>query len=400
MQEIITPDKNISVYTTLLGLYFALHFFSLLTEYDFLIIEIAFLGIFIIVTRKIRLSTMSMIALVALIGLRYYLNHSDVEGYFAPIYHLVKYLRIIHLPFIIEIFNRINAKSKRHLVTIVLIGVLLTDLISIYYTVSNPLAIRYRESFNDEIVYHGIIRFSQIFSFGIINVFLFLRAINKYIEFKKRLYLIILLVINSIMLIRAQLMTPVLVMFLCLILYLYLATEKSKKILLGIPLLIIVYFSYEPLLQGILQIIRRMDSNIMTRRLEAILNLALFTGGQINSITARQAKVDISLNSFKSNPILGIGFSDFNGNTVGCHQDWFDIMAVSGIIVFLFIMIFLIIQYRRTAVEISNRNGHNMLTAAFISFIVMGFLDPCIDSNILITVFVISSNFELIGSNV
>lgn len=400
MDEITSPNKNWSIYTIILGVYFSLHYFSLLTEYDFLIIEIAFLGVFVIAARRIRFSTLCMIVLVLLIGIRYYSNHSTEVGYFAPSYHLVKYLRILHLPFIIDLYKKISKKDRQRLMTIVLLGVLATDLVSIYYTFSNPLAIRYRDSFDDAVVYHGIIRFSQIFSFGIINTILVIRLIDKNIEFKKKTGLIVLLVSNSIMLLRAQLMTPILIMLLCLVLYMYFATDRSVKVLLGIPLLILGCFLYEPFLLGILQIVRGMDSTIMTRRVEAILNMALFTGGQVNSIEARQAKINISIDSFLRSPITGIGFSRFNGETVGCHQDWFDILAVSGIVVFVVIIWFLILQYRRIIAETSSHSGRNMLTAAFISFLVIGFLDPCLDTNILITVFILSSNFELVGSKV
>ena len=393
--NICIGDKKRSAISVLLGAYFFVHFFSVITEYDFLALELIFLILFILCVKRIRLPELLIFPMVAILGMRYFSSHSDVQGYYAPIYHVVKYLRVLHLPFLIELFDEISENEKKRLLNICVIGIVLTDLISISYTFQHPLAIRYKENLGEG-TFHGIIQFTQIFSFSIVNTFFFVRLMNKSNTVKERILTIAVIIVNTVMIIKAQLMTPVIMMFLCLVIYYSLMTKRTTKVLVGIPIVILLLVVYKPLLSSVLEFVGRLDSSIMTRRVEAIINTLLHTGGQVNSLSARQAKINISLDSFKLNPLFGIGFSTFDIDTIGCHQDWFDTLAVSGLLFYIFVIAYFVYLFFSAQRKTFDSACKNMLTAAFISFIVLGFLDPCLDSNIFIVIFLIAPNFEMI----
>lgn len=379
-----------------LGLYFPIHFFSVFLRYDYLMLEALFLALFFCIGGKLKLKYVALLPLLVAIGIRYFAGHSSVTGYFAPVYHLVKYFRLLLIPILADISSRITPRQKNFLGWEVSVCILLTDIISLYYAHINPLAIRYR-GLQDQIDYYGIIQFDQIFSFAIVEVFLFAVLLDSDIPLGKKLFPSLVFAVNSLMLIKAQLMTPIAVMLLIAALYLFFETGKFFKRFLLFPMALLFLAARKPILTFLIAQIEKMQSTIMSRRIEAILNALLENSGQANALSARLVKVRISLTSFLKSPYFGIGFTNFDGKTVGCHQDWFDILAVSGIFAFLFILIFLVLQFRDIMRRCEDKKGRHMCAAAFLAFLILGFLDPALSPTILIAVFVLAPNYQFLG---
>ena len=71
--------KRSSGIAGILGVYFALHFFSVLTEYDYIALEFLFLIFFFFCERKWKAYSILPFVLFALAASRYFLGHSSVE---------------------------------------------------------------------------------------------------------------------------------------------------------------------------------------------------------------------------------------------------------------------------------------------------------------------------------
>lgn len=385
-----------AVITCSLALYFSVHFFSVFLRYDYLFLEAFFLALFFCVSAKLKLKYVALFPLLTAIGIRYFAGHSGVTGYFAPVYHLVKYFRLLSIPLLIDSFAQVTPRQKKFLVSEISVCILLTNLISLYYAHINPLSIRYR-GLLDQVDYYGIIRFSQIFSFAIIEVFLFALFLDSDIPVQKKAFPALVFAVNSLMLVKAQLMTPVALTLMVAALYFFFETGKFAKRFLVFPLALILFAARKPILTFFIARIQKMHSTIMSRRAEAILNALLDSGGQTNSLSARLVKIQISWTSFLQRPYLGIGFTTFDMTTVGCHQDWFDILAVSGVFVFLIVLIFFAFQFRDAMRKCEDKKARHMCAAAFIAFLILGFINATLASDLLITVFILAPNYRLLG---
>lgn len=395
MCELSSKSKNISCLAILLGTYFIIHFFSVVTYYDYLFLEVIYYIVFLFALKKIRINAYFFVPLFLFIFIRYLLGHSDVEGFGSPANHLVKYFRLLFIPFIIEMFNKTTNKEKRNLLYVIMTCVLLTDLLSIYYTFTDPLAIRYRNIYG-EIRYFGIITFSQIFSYGMLNVFLLTKLLKDKVKNLRSFFIVIVFMVNTVMIIKAQLMTPLFIMILTFLLYHFYVINNYKFCFLSVLFFLTFYFLFDNILLSFLHFIQSMDSSILTKRLEATINFLFIGEGQVDSVSNRLAKIMISWDSFQEQPLFGIGFTNYSDFTVGCHQEWFDILAVSGVIGLFCVVLFLILQCRYVLKSCDTVSGRKMFIATFISFIVLGLLDPCLNTDIFVTVFVLSAHFNLL----
>ena len=379
-----------------LGLYFSIHYFSVFLRYDYLVLETFFLVLFFCVGGKLKFKYIALFPLLAAIGIRYFAGHSNVTGYFAPVYHLVKYFRLLLIPLLADAFAQTTPRQKHFFFREISVCVLITDVISLYYAHINPLSIRYR-GLLDQVDYYGIIRFSQIFSFAIIEVFLFAVLLESDIPAQRKLFPTLVFAVNSLMLVKAQLMTPIVIMLIVAALYLFLEIGKFARRFLLLPMALVLLAARKSILAFFVAQIQKMQSTIMSRRAEAILNALLDSGGQTDALSARVVKIQISWASFLKRPYFGIGFANFDGTTVGCHQDWFDILAVSGIFAFLLILTFLVLQFRNIIRRCKDKKGRHMCTAAFLAFLILGFLNGNLAPDILITVFILAPNYRLFG---
>ncbi len=388
--------KRSSGIAGILGVYFALHFFSVLTEYDYIALEFLFLIFFFFCERKWKAYSILPFVLFALAASRYFLGHSSVEGYFAPKYHLIKYFRLLFVPVVCAVFSELDKRQKRLLLLEIITCMIFTNMVSLYYTKIDPLAIRYR-GYGDEELYPGIIRFSQIFSFAMLGVILLVAVLKTKKSMKSILFYGTAIALNAFMLLKAQMMTPVIVFALAAACYiLFSCREKTFLKYMGAFLIPITLLLYKPFFSWILGIVQTLESSIMTRRMEALLNILLQTGGQVDSVSARMIKINISCTSFLQKPVFGIGFANFNEQTVGCHQDWFDILAVSGIIGIVLLAFFLVRQYKTGAAKCETREDLMMFKALYLAWIALGFLDPCLDMSLLIVVMIVAPHISLL----
>lgn len=395
--SLMTKKRNASF--LLLSVYVIIHFCSYFTRFDYVVLELFFFTLFSFCLKKLYTAYIVGVGFFFITALRYFAIHSDVSGYFAPVYHLLKYYRLIYIPIIIGVFSNLNVVQKRFLIVEILICVCITNIISLYYVSIDDLAIRYRgmkDGIPNDDTYPGIIRFSQVFSSAFLNFILLISIIlNKNRTFVIWLFLV--LVLNTITLIKSQLMTPILCFCLVVLFYIIFQHYKQKFINFVILVVIPVLLFYKKISELLLGYLDYIKSDFIAKRLEAILNFAISGDGRkYSAINNRMNKIDISLSSFNTSPLFGIGYGKYDSNVVGSHQDWFDILAVSGVLGFVIVLIVIIISSKMVLKTTFNDSDKKAFLAAMIVFLVLGFLDPCLDICIFFAVFVIIPNFSVV----
>lgn len=389
-------------------LYFALQFLSPLTSYDYFYIEVISVVILIVILRgKLSLSSFIWIIFYAII-VAIYIFSPDVDitsSYFSPRRFLVRFIGFVIVSLLIDVFAKLKNDEKRKLIILICICSVITNMISFFYLRYDRYAIRYRtEMVNEKFGtgYAGIIKFSQIFAFEIFAgiIFLMLLWIHKEkIRKKNLIFWEVVLGINVALIFLSQLATPMLLLFICLFLSLLFCnySEKNKLIKLlicGITIILLLLFK-NVILISLIGVIGKINNSKVTERILAILTM-LYGDSSLGPLANRTAKIERSLASFSLSPLFGIGFSNYSELTVGCHQDWFDMLATLGIIgisiigVNCFYRIFKIYNEAKYDVD-----KVSFLFAA-IYFVLLGFLDLNMDTSIQMMVFLVAPNISKI----
>ncbi len=379
----------------LLVVYQTLSFFSV--DNNFAIDALLMLLIIFSYSKSFQIKNILLfLFLFIIIITRYLFCHSSTIGYFAPIHHCTKYLNLLIGIFLSEMIGNLEKKQKKTVLSTVLICTIVTDIISVWYCIKNPLAIRYREFFGDH--YPGIITFSSIFAFGLLAVLLIVIIIDNKIKKLDRVFLILLAMFsNVIMLLASNLTTPILLFLVMLAIYIVYKNYRDHKILTIVFSFVFVALlaMKDTILELVYNVLLKYDESFVATRLKAIISVLLRSGAETTTLDNRMEKYSISLNTFKNNPIFGAGFKNFDMNTIGCHQDWPDVLAVSGIVGLILLAIFLFIQFKHCYKKIAKAKIDRIcLTISFIYILLLGILDPFMEISIMLIAFGFAPNIS------
>lgn len=105
--------------------------------------------------------------------------------------------------------------------------------------------------------------------------------------------------------------------------------EKKRNMVFSvIGLIIVLYIGYQYIMTN--------ESLYQTigRRIESMINVALYGGSEASSIDLRERYMAIAWSLIKDNPILGIGLGNFasvSGLGIYCHCDYLEVMCSYGI---------------------------------------------------------------------
>ncbi len=370
-------------------------FLGLLINKNNFAIDLALLICSFFFTRKVDIKYIVISAVfVLLILARYLMGHSEVKGYFAPIHHCTKYLNTFLGISVCCLIQYMSEREKRIMIHIVCLCCIVTDIFSVVYELQSPLAIRYRGLYGGD--YPWIVSFDQIFAYSIFAVMIVLMYISERVKYKKDWLIIFTAVMNLFVLAFSKLATPMFLAFMIVIMYYTYFLIKKRKLYI----IVLTYISFFIIIfsKQILNIILALNTGegFIASRVNAVINALLKNGGQTTSLSNRKIKIDICLNSLKKNPFMGIGFTNFNEYTVGCHQDWYDILAVSGFFGFMAIITVLILYSKRIYRYTENRKDKMRYVFGLIYFFTLGFFDPCLNISIIIVVFGLIPNMGVL----
>ena len=392
--------NNSSILELFLMIFCFVQFCSPLLDRFPLSLGIVMITIMIIVSPSIDIRPLIVFfILLAIVVFRFYYSHSSEVGYFSPLNHLIKYIFLFEAMVCAQAFEELTIFGKRRILLTIMIGTIITNLISIYYTFQDGLAIRYRGLYGGN--YPGIIHFGQIFGVAILVTIMLLGLIfkdkSKSIGLFDYIIYLITLVTSLIMLSRSQLATPILLSILILGGTITFVLQKKPLIkVIVVSVAVFLVFMWNEILQKILEIISFLGSDVLKARVSAVINTLLQTGGVTTSLDNRNAKINISLSTFKEHPLVGAGFSNFNGSTIGCHQDVYDILAVLGIIGILYLVFCFYVKSKDIVISKNNRITRICFGAGLLYFVVLGFLDPNLELSIVLAVFMIAPNITVL----
>ena len=96
-----------------------------------------------------------------------------------------------------------------------------------------------------------------------------------------------------------------------------------------------------------------------------------------------------ALNSFNNNPFFGISYMEYGNGTVSGHADWFDVLAVNGIIGFILLCLAIFSLTFSTFKKLINKYDKFTFFIGITLFIILGFVNPNLSIEVLSTVFII-----------
>jgi len=325
----------------------------------------------------------------------------SVVGFNAPIKHALKFVHLLYAC-TCGLFMRYVAEDREKKVFI--IGVIATTIVScvrsviLVMTSGNAYAIRYASRYGYDT--GDVLGFNQIYAipFCIILV-LFLLLEKKFRKPFLKVILIGVLLVYIYFTIVSLFTTALVITAAGVILYLGVRAYRRKaSIMLVISTVIITFFM---MLISIFSdrtmdfiIDATSDMNYITRnRLryisEAILGLS---SGISYSYDRRQELMGYSLESFSQHPIFGVGYAGYRYGTIGCHQEWADLLGVFGIIGTIVVALILFGIFFNVYRDISDRHVKDLYLVMVVVFVVLGFLNPCISDPLFIILLAVVPN--------
>lgn len=328
----------------------------------------------------------------------------SARGFNAPIKHALKFVHILYA-FSAFIFVRYIAKEgeRKFFVVAMLFVTALSCFRSLSLVLSsgNAYAIRYASRYGYETDVSG---FYQVYAipFYVVIVFFLL----TYREYKKTIHTILLIGVLGIYLyfIAISLFTTALILTAIgiLLFYFYKALRDNRSVfLMGLLALFIVLFLIIVVFPGqimdlVINLTKNLNYVIRDRLLyvaESILNVS---SGISYNHERREVLASYSLDTFKSHPLLGVGYSGYGYGVIGCHQEWYDMLGVFGLIGSIIIFAILIKLFVEVYRDLDSRNKKDLFIILSGMFILLGFLNPCLSDPLLIALFVVVPNLKFL----
>lgn len=281
-----------------------------------------------------------------------------------------------------------NHFVKKMLLICILVSLMASNYLSIYYELfCHRHAIR--EALTD--VYFGIGDFELIYANSIaIGVLLYSLLNFKKINLTN--FLILLALISSLLIVYySDFMIAIIIAAVSIFFALYFKLCKSIKPLIFILMVsLAVLIIFRESIGNLLLIIadKNILSTYMSMKIEYIANF-LQGSGYTESLGDRISLMMRSLDTFSQNVLLGVDYSQFGFETLGLHTEWFDNLGYYGIIGFSVIIYIMINIYINIYLSFNDLVSKQLVKVSFLTFIVLGFSNPCMTGGIFCIVFLL-----------
>lgn len=320
------------------------------------------------------------------------------RGFNAPIVNEAKFVYILFVQCVAIIMSLIDRQKKKIILLTTFGTIAVSCLVSIFYAATQDIyAIRYFE----EKGFKNVMDFDQSyavpFAFALI---LFLLINAKWKELKRKMLPIAFLILSAyfafVSLYTTALIFIALAIVICFLFTLY---RKSKKLfvvlmLIGVSVLIVVIFFNQQISDFLYDLTEGMNW-IVRARVRSVIDTVFRTDHRNWYNTNRRNELaGFSLETFKQHPLFGVGYRGYRYGVIGCHQEWYDMLGVFGLIgggCILFVMLFYV---RRLYVNAETQMDKDALLISVVMLMVLGFLNPCLSKQVLFLVFVIAPNLS------
>lgn len=326
-----------------------------------------------------------------------------VRGFNAPIKHVLKSVNIL-FSFICYFIVREYATEReaRVLEYLALTAIVITCLRSIYavQTVST-YAIRYSGMYDDDAV-NGVAGFYQIY----VTPFFLLAVYSKLLSGKRsmlqKMILIALLAVFIVFIFSSLLATVLLLSIAGIGFYTVLIMYRRNNVVIIILsvfliLLALLCFIFNEQTMKIINDLTENMNFIVKGRIRYVFSTLLQTTSETAySYNRRMELANYSLESFKEHPVFGVGYAGYGYGTIGCHQEWFDMLGVFGIVGAAAFAMILFNMLRTVYTGLETRGEKDLYLTVIIMFVTLGFLNPCLSEPIVLMLFVIAPNARLL----
>lgn len=331
--------------------------------------------------------TFGIYMIFVVVGIRVLLSGNLNTGFFDPIKLVIDWYQIIVAYSLYLYVRTLSDNRRRKLVKFSLNCIFISLLLSLYYVYFvDPQAIRNTQRG----FLFGVGDFQLMYGL-VIFVGSLTAILRTKITRKARFKLTMLLMLSSLTLFKSNLVTSLILGIFSIFLN-YLLMSKNltiKKILVSTTLIFIVLV--RDTVAQLFFALSRWDKLYWStqNKIAAIGNL-LIKSDNIDTLGSRWDLAQQSINSFFSNPIFGVNYSDYGQGVIGMHSQWADDLARFGLFGFLFVLVVGLLMYLEMIRAASNHLDYTSVKAAWLTYIVLGFLNPNMMGALLIIMFVIA----------
>ena len=352
------------------------------------------LGLLLIVSfNKLPINKLWPIIILDLaLGIMFFKAGQFGMGFFDPINNLVKFIYVFETYVLYLIIQQFERKTRKRLIEFAVWCLIVTMIISLYYNLFiDSTAIRFRPE-----QYTFICTFGQYYECVIvISIIVCTLFSQKNVNYIKSLLVIGIL---GLVFLVGNLVTGLVLAIGGIGMALILSKVKKLKYgLTFIGLLGVIALSLRSyIIEILLQISEWQFFNKITA--DKIIAMANLLSGrdQVDTLSTRSMLTQYSINSFKQNPWFGIGYEGYHIGTVGCHQEWSDMLAVFGIVGVVLIGIVFLFLIKQIYRNIHTQLDFICFSISLILIFILGFLNPALTEEALLAVLVIAPNSSLI----
>lgn len=307
-------------------------------------------------------------------------------NFFDPFNNYMKIVAIFEIAVVCNGLYLTTHKTKKIITKAALWSVFISVITSLLYTLKDKEAIRYRGA-----DYKYIMGFYQFYGYILLAVSLTI-LIGYGIQHRKnvnKLFIVLLSVI--VLMFNGRLTTGLLLGLLGIFLGIYsIYAKKSKKLFFTLAILVGIFLIIKDFIaEIIIYIINSFHiQGVVQNRLLTVVEM-LSTGNLVDGYGSRGKLMMRSINSFLGHPFLGIGYSNYEQATVGCHSEWTDTLGVYGILGTVLIVLCFYSITIACKKNIRDELGKKMFYLSLLLFIILGFLNPSFETPIMAVVFVL-----------
>lgn len=183
---------------------------------------------------------------------------------------------------------------------------------------------------------------------------------------------------------------------LCFISVLYRKSPKSVYFLIFLVLFLLILGTvFNEQISDYLYGITENLNWIVRARVQSVIDTIFQTDhGNWYNTDRRNELANYSLKTFKENPLLGVGYYGYGYGVIGCHQEWYDMLGVFGVLGCVYGIFILIFNTRFAYKEAKTKMDKDALMISVVMLLMLGFLNPCLSKQILFFVYVVAPNIS------
>lgn len=328
-------------------------------------------------------------------------NRYGETDFNAPIHHVTKFICLFNVHVMSISFKDMSRKFKRIILEVTFLIIFISSVVSVFYVMTeDPYAIRYYA----ERGFVNVLDFNQFYSVVFLVPILLAYILYEKQECEVKFSIPIVILLGTVIFCIAVSLYATAILFTIIAVGLMTAwhlRERCRKVFLiillcGILCLLIMLLFNEPISDLIYDFTA--DFNWIIRdRIRSVADSVLGTDHNLGyTYDRRNELASYSLDTFYNNVLFGCGYENYRYGVIGCHQEWPDMLGVFGLCgtcLFLCVMYSVIKSIYKT---ISHKLSRNCYLISLVLLFIFGFLNPCLSQPILIVVFLIAPNIDVL----